>query len=77
MQNFDAYINSQLIQTQYSWQCGVYTDDTSIFFDMESRLTLACKDDKTVSLTTAGTSMRCTVLLLVTLNGEKLTHLVA
>jgi DDE superfamily endonuclease len=42
---------------------------------MESGLTLANKGDKTVSLKTTGTSMRCPVLLGVTLNGEKLTSL--
>ena len=47
-------------------------DETDIFFDMESGLTLANKGDKTVSLKTTGTSMRCTVLLVITLNGEKL-----
>ena len=39
-------------------------------------LTLAEKGDKTVSLKTTGTSMRCTVLLGVTISGEKLTPLV-
>ena len=43
---------------------------------MEGGLTLAEKVDKTVSLKTTGTSMRCTVLLRVTMNGEKLTPLV-
>ena len=43
---------------------------------MEGGLTLAEKGDKTVSLKTIGTSMRCTVLLGVTMNGEKLTPLV-
>ena len=43
---------------------------------MEGELTLAKKGDKTVSLKTTGTSMRCTVLLGVTMNGEKLTPLV-
>ena len=54
----------------------VNINETNIFFDMESGLTLTNKGDKTVSLKTTGTSMRCTVLLGVTLNGEKLTPLV-
>ena len=54
----------------------VNIDETNIFFDMESGLTLANKGDKTVSLRTTGTSMWCTMLLGVTLNGEKLTPLV-
>ena len=76
MQDFVTYVNSQLSQGQYSRQCVVNIDETNIFFDMESGLTLANKGDKTVSLKTTGTSMRCTVLLGVTLNGEKLTPLV-
>ena len=40
MQDFVAYINSQLSQGQYSWQCVVNIDETNIFFDMESGLTL-------------------------------------
>ena len=56
----------------------VNIDETNIFFDMESGLTLANKgDNNTVSLRTTGTSTRCTVLLGVTLNGEKLTPQVA
>jgi hypothetical protein len=43
---------------------------------MEDELTLAEKGNKTVSLSTMGTSMRCIVLLGVTMNGEKQTPLV-
>ena len=43
---------------------------------MEDGLTLAEKGDKTVSLSTTGTSMRCTVLLGVTINGKKQTPMV-
>ena len=44
---------------------------------MEVGLTLAENGDKTVSLKTTGTSIQCTVLLGVTMNGEKLTPLVS
>jgi hypothetical protein len=54
----------------------VKIDETNIFFDMESGLTPANNGDKTVSLKTTGTSMRCTVLLGATLSGEKLTPLI-
>ena len=76
MQTFVAYINSQLFQGQYSQQCVVNIDETNIFFEMESGLTLANQGDKKVPLKTTGTSMRCTVLLGVTLNDEKLTLLI-
>ena len=52
MQDFVTYVNSQLSQGQYSRQCVVNIDETNTSFDMESRLTLATKDDKTVSLKT-------------------------
>ena len=68
MQDFDTYINIQ--------QCVVNIDETYTFFDMESRLTLATKGDKTVSLKTTETSMRCTILLGIILVGEKFTTLV-
>ena len=73
MQDFTNYINSQLVLGQYRQDCVVNIDKNNIFFDMEGGLTLAEKGDKTVSLKTTGTSMRCTVLLGVTMNGEKLT----
>ena len=41
MQDFVTYVNSQLSQDQYSQQCVVNIDETNIFFDMESGLTLA------------------------------------
>ena len=41
MQDFVAYINSQLSQGQYSWQCVVNIEETNIFFTIESGLTLA------------------------------------
>jgi hypothetical protein len=50
----------------------VNIDETNIFFDMEIGLTLVNKGEKTVSLKTTGSSLRCSVLLEVTLNGEKL-----
>jgi DDE superfamily endonuclease len=76
MQDFTNYINSQLVLGHYRQNCVVNIDETIIFFDMEGGLTLAEKGDKTVSLKTTGTSMRCTVLIGVTMNGEKLARLV-
>ena len=51
-------------------------DETNVYFDMKSGLTLADKGDKLGSPKASGTSMSCTVLLGVTLNGEMLTPLV-
>ena len=76
MQDFTNYINNHLVLGQYRQDCVVNIDETNISFDMDGGLTLADKGDKTVSLKTTGTSMRCTVLLGVTMNEEKLTPLV-
>ena len=76
MQDFTNYIYSQLVFGQYGQDCVVNIDKTNIIFDMEGGLTLAEKGGKTVPLKTTGTSMRCTVLLGVTMNEEKLTPFV-
>ena len=73
MQGLTNYINSQFVLGQYRQNCVVNIDETTTFFDMEDGLTLAEKGDKAVSLSTTGTSMRCSVLLGVTMNGKKLT----
>ena len=54
----------------------VHIDKINIFFDMESRSTLAYQGDMVVFLMTTGTSMQCTVLFGFTLNRDKLTPLV-
>ena len=51
-------------------------DETNIYFDMESGLPLVNTKSNTMSLKTSGSLMRCSILLGVTLNGEKLTPLV-
>ena len=47
-------------------------DETNIYFDMVGGLTLADRGAKTISLCTNGSSMRCSVLLGVSMSGEKL-----
>ena len=54
MQDLVAYINSKLSQGQYSWQCVVNNDETNIFLNMESGLTLANKGVTTVSIKITG-----------------------
>ena len=76
MQVFTDYINSQLVLGQYRQDCVVNVAETNIFIDMEGGLTLAEKGGQDCVPKTTGTSMRCTVLLGVTMNGEKLTLLV-
>ena len=76
IRDFVEYFNCQITRGQYRQDRVVNIDETNIYFDKESRLTLASKEAKTVSLETTGTSMRCTVLLLVILNDERLTSLV-
>ena len=51
-------------------------DETNIFFDMGSGLSLAHKGNKIVLLKSTGTSMRGTLFFEFTSNGEELTPLV-
>ena len=47
-------------------------DETNIEFDMIGSISLADQGSRTVSLRSTGSFSRCTVLLGVTLSGEKL-----
>jgi len=76
MQEYLQYINAKFLQGSYHRASIVNIDETNIYFDMAGGLTLADKGAKTISLRTKGSSMRCTVLLGVTMSGEKLAPLV-
>ena len=76
MQEYLQYINAQFLEGSYHRASIVNIDETNIYFDMAGGLTLADKGAKTISLRTNGSSMRCTVLLGVTMSGEKLAPLV-
>lgn len=54
----------------------VNMDKTNFHFDSPAKEILACQGAKSVPLKTSGSSARCTVILVVTMSGEKLKHFV-
>jgi len=72
VEDFVIYINEQIRSISLSSCNVVNIDETNIEFDSNSTKTLADKGSRTVSVRTSGSSNRCTVLLGVTLSGEKL-----
>jgi hypothetical protein len=78
MQEYLQYINTQFLEGSYHRASIVNIDETNIYFVMADGLTLADKGAKTISLRTNGSSMRCTVLLGVTIisSEEKIAPLV-
>ena len=50
----------------------VNMDETNFYFDSPSDTTLAKKGAKTIGISDTGSSSRCTVMLAVTLSGQKL-----
>jgi len=72
LEDFTAYVNEQIRSNSLSSCNVVNIDETNIEFDSNSSTTLADKGSRTVSVRTSGSSNRCTVLLGVTLSGQKL-----
>ena len=69
---FVVYVNEQIVSGNFGPLEIVNIDETNIEFDMIGSITLADQGSRTVSLRSTGSSSRCTVLLGVTLSGEKL-----
>ena len=72
---FVVYVNKQIVSGNFGPLEIVNIDETNIDFDMIGSITLANQGSRTVSLRSTGSSSCCTVLLGVTLPGEKLPHL--
>ena len=72
MEQFVAYVNEQIQTGGFSADSVVNIDETNIEFDMTGSVTLANQGSRTVSLRSSGSSAWCTVLLGVTLSGQKL-----
>jgi hypothetical protein len=70
--NFVQYVNQQLSIGQYDPSRVVNFDETNIYFDITTGITLAERGSRSVSVRTTGSSARCTVLLGVTMAGGKL-----
>ena len=66
------YVNEQIVSGNFGPLEIVNIDETNIEFDMIGSISLADQGSRTVSLRSTGSFSRCTVLLGVTLSGEKL-----
>jgi hypothetical protein len=67
-----AFVNEGIKAGKYRACDIVNIDKTNIDFDLVSGTTLAGRGDPTVACATTGSSNRCTVMLGVTMDGEKL-----
>jgi hypothetical protein len=67
-----AFVNEGIKAGKYRACDIVNIDETNIDFDLVSGSTLAGRGDCTVACATTGSSNRCTVMLGVTMDGEKL-----
>jgi DDE superfamily endonuclease len=72
IEEYVAFVNMELAMGMYSQGSIVNIDETNIFFDMAGNMTLADRGSRTVSMKTTGSSNRCTVLLGVSMSGDKL-----
>lgn len=72
IEGFVQYVNGQILSGQYLKANVVNIDETNIYFDMTGSLTLANRGSRTVSVKSSGTSARCSILLGVTMDGNKL-----
>jgi transposase-like protein len=67
-----SYVNHSIKIGNYKACDVVIMDETNIDFDLASGTTLAGRGEQTIGYATKGSSARCTVLLGVTMGGEKL-----
>jgi hypothetical protein len=67
-----SYINEQIKIGQYRPEDIVSMDETNFDFDQEAGETLANRGHRTIGQAVTGSVNRCTVLLTVTMSGEKL-----
>ena len=72
MEGFVKYVNEQIVCGRFLKANVVNIDETNIYFDMVGKITLADRGQKTVSVSSTGSSSRCTILLGVTMDGTKL-----
>lgn len=70
--SFAEYVNSQIATGQYSTSNVVNIHKTNIYFVMTGAITLANRGSRTIGVRTSVSASRCTVLLGVTMSGEKL-----
>jgi hypothetical protein len=66
------YVNHSIKIGNYKACDVVNIDETNVDFDLASRTTLADRGKRKIGFVTTGSSARCTVLLGVTMDGQKL-----
>ena len=76
IQDFVSYVNNQIAAFEFLAGNIVNIDETNINFDMSGSRTLATRGERTIGLRTTGYLNRSTVLLGVTMSGEKLPPIV-
>jgi hypothetical protein len=69
---YGAFVNAGLTVVKYKASDIVNIDETNVYVDLVSGSTLDGREEKTIVCATMGSSSRCTVLLGVTMDGEKL-----
>ena len=72
IEGFVQYVNGQISSGQYLRSNVVNIDETNVYFDMNGSITLADRGSRTVSVKSSGASARCSILLGVTMDGNKL-----
>ena len=72
MVDFRSYVNQRIIENSISSNFIVNIDETNINFDLCGGTTLERRGSRTVNAKKSGSSQRATVILGVTLSGEKL-----
>ena len=70
--DFVLYTNEQITSGQYSACDIVNMDETNVYFDLPSGITLESRGSRSVAMRSSGSNNRCTVLLAVSMSGEKL-----
>ena len=70
------YVNDTIYSNKYHAPRIVTIDKTNIYFEMTSPTTLARQREHTVSIKSIGSNCRCTVLLGVTMDCQKLPPLI-
>jgi hypothetical protein len=76
LQSFVQYVHSQISCWQFKDSDVVNMDETNLYFDMTGSVTLEPIGSKTVSVSCSGSTQRCTVMLAVTKDGQKLPPLI-
>ena len=70
--DFGFYVKERIQQNSIDYSSVVNIDETNVYFDMCGSTTLSRRGERSINLKNTGSSYRATVILGVTLSGEKL-----